>query len=154
MTKVDLLKRCAYFRELNDEQLKQLSSMAHEEVYEVGGDLTKQGRFEDKIYVIEEGLVGLYLEMGPMSHHIIQSASNYEIVGWGSILEPPHRSTVTAKAIETTKVLSFYGEELKRLCETDPQIGCRVHRAIIAVVTTRLKNAYTQLMGVTIQDYS
>lgn len=62
------------------------------------------------MYVIEDGLVGLYLELGPMTHRQIQAASNFDVIAWSAML-PPYRSTTTAKAIETTKALVFHGTD-------------------------------------------
>ncbi len=152
MNKLEVLKRSPFVRELADEQLEKLAEMCYEEVYEVGECLGKQGRIEEKVFLIEDGLVGLYLELGPMSERLIQSASSYEMVGWGAML-PPYRCTVTAKAIETTRTLTFSGQELVGLCEQDPVIGYKVYRGVASVMATRLRNAYTQLMGTTIQDF-
>ena len=151
MTKLEVLKRCPFVRELNDEQLRVMAEKCHEETFEVGETLGKQGRTQGSIYLIEEGLVGIYLEVGPMSTRLLQSASNFEIVCWSAML-PPYRCSATAKAIETTKVLTFDGQELVNLCETDPIIGCKVHRGLASVIAVRLHNAFTQLMGVTVQD--
>jgi len=152
MTKIEVLKKCPFMREMNDEQFNIMVDMCHEEVYEVGECLGKQGRLEEKLFLIQDGLVGLYLELGPMSERLIQSASNCELVGLGAVF-PGHRYTVTMKAIETTRVLVFDGQEVASLCDTNPRISCRVYRAIAQAIATRLKNAYTQLMGVTIQDF-
>ena len=151
MTKLEVLKRCPFVRELDDEQLKIMADMCSTEVFEAGESLAKQGRTQEKIYLIEDGLVGLYLEVGPMTHRQIQSASNFEVVGWSAML-PPYRSTTTTKAIETTKVLAFNGQELANLCQTHPMIGCKVHRGLASVIALRLHYAFTQLMGVTTQD--
>ena len=151
MTKLEVLKRCPFVRELDDEQLKVMADMASVEVFEVGESLCKQGRTQEKIFLIEDGLVGLYLELGPVTHRQIQSASNFEVVGWSAML-PPYRCTTTAKAIETTKVLTFRGKELVKLCESNPIIGCKVHRGLASVIAVRLHHAFTQLMGVTAQD--
>ncbi|MFH1015485.1 MAG: cyclic nucleotide-binding domain-containing protein [Chloroflexota bacterium] len=151
MNKIDVLKKCTFFSDLTDEQLKHLAGMASTQTFEVGEALAKQGRTQDKMYVIEDGLVGLYLELGPMTHRQLQAASNCDVVGWSAML-PPHRSTTTAKAIETTKVLVFHGTDLIGLCHTMPPIGCKVHRGLASVVAERLHYAYTQLMGVTSQE--
>ena len=151
MIKFEVLKRCPFVRELDDEQLKIMADMASTEVFEVGESLCKQGRTLEKIYLIEDGLVGLYLEMGPMTHRQLQSASNFEVVGWSAML-PPYRSHTTVKAIETTKVLTFDGKELAKLCETYPMIGYKVHRGLASVIAVRLHHAFNQLMGVTAQD--
>ncbi len=151
MEKVELLKRCPMFRELDEEQLKLIAGMATSEVYEVGESLGKQGRSQEKVFVIEDGLVGIYLELGPMMHRQIQAASNFEMVCWSAML-PPHRMYSTVRAIETTKVLAFNGRALAELCQTQPPIGCKVHRGVAQTIANRLNNAYTQLMGVTAQD--
>ena len=151
MTKLEVLKRCPFVRELDNEQLKILADMGKNEVFEVGESLAKQGRTQENVYLIEDGLVGLYLEVGPMTHRQLQSASNYEVVGWSAMM-PPYRALTTAKAIETTKVLAFSGKKLVDLCESHPIIGCKVHRGLASVIAVRLHHAFTQLMGVTAQD--
>lgn len=151
MNKIDVLKKCSFFTDLTDEQLKTLANMASTQTFEVGEAMAKQGRTQEKMYVIEDGLVGLYLELGPMTHRQIQAASNFDVIGWSAML-PPYRSTTTAKAIETTKVLVFHGSDLMGLCHTVPPISCKVHRGLAAVVAQRLHHAYTQLMGVTSQE--
>ena len=151
MEKIEVLKRCPMFRELDEEQLKIIADMAIIEVYEVGESLGKQGRSQEKAFVVEDGLVGIYLELGPMMHRQIQAASNFELVCWSAIL-PPHRMYTTVRAIETTKVLAFNGKELAQLCQTHPPIGCKMHRSVAQTVANRLNSAYTQLMGVTAQD--
>lgn len=151
MTKLEVLKKCPFVRELDDEQLKVMADMASVEVFEVGESLCKQGRTQEKVYLIEDGLVGIYLEVGPMTHRQLQSASNFEVVGWSAML-PPYRCHTTVKAIETTKVLTFNGKKLVDLCQTHPLIGCKVHRGLASVIAVRLHYAFTQLMGVTAQD--
>jgi len=152
MDKITELKKCDYLSDISDDQYARLAEVACEEQYEVGQSLTRQGRSAERVYLIVEGLVGLYLELGPMSHRLVQSAANGQMIGWGSIAVPPRRSTATAKAIETTRVLAFDSNALKALFEKDALLGCRFYRAALSAVTTRLMNAYTQLMGVTIHD--
>jgi len=151
MTKIEVLKKCRLVRDMSDEELKVMAEIASPEVFEVGESLCKQGRTLEKLYLIEEGLVGIYLELGPMTHRQIQAASNYEIIGWSAVL-PPHRANTTVKAIETTKVLAFSGKKLIDLCNTNPHIGCMLHRGIACVVADRLKHAFTQLTGVTTHE--
>jgi len=148
MNKLEVLKRCPFVRDLDDEQLDVMAEKCYPEVFEVGENLTKQGRTQEKIYIIEDGLIGIYLELGPMNQRQLQSASNFEAVGWSAMI-PPYRAQTTSKAIETTKVLTFNGKELIDLCETNPKIGYKVHRALASMIATRLKNSFIQLMGVT-----
>jgi len=151
MTKIEVLKRCPYVRELDEEQLKKLADLGYSQVFEVGECLARQGRTGEKIFIIEDGLVGIYLELGPMTHRQLQAVSNFEVVGWSALI-PPYRSFFTAKAIETTKVLAFDGKELLHLCDENPTIGNKVHRGLASLIAERLRHAYIQLMGVTSQE--
>ncbi len=151
MNKVDVLKKCALACELDDEQVNQLAELCTEETFEIGEHLAKQGRHLEKIYVIVDGLVGIYLELGPMDKRQLQAASNCEVVCWEAMI-PPYRSTSTGTAIEMTKVLTFNGQELLNLCFMSPGLGCKLGRGLASVVQSRLHSAYTQLMGVTSQD--
>jgi len=150
MTKLDVLKRCPFVRELNDEQLSRMAEIAASEVFEVGESLCRQGRTQEKIYLIEEGLVGIYLEMGPVCQRQLQAASNFEVVGWSALM-PPYRCTTTVKAMETTKVLALKGNDLLALCDTNPEIGYKVNRGLASLISIRLQHAFTQLMGVAAQ---
>jgi len=149
--KLEVLKRSELFRELNDEQLSVVEKMCTAQVFETGTVICKQGRIEEKAYVIEEGLIAIILEVGPMAQRQVQAASNFEAFGWSAMIEP-YTCTATAKAIETTRVLAFNGRELCGLCLTHPDIGCRICQAVARVAATRLRQAYIQLLGVTSQD--
>lgn len=150
MNKSEVLKKSELFRHLDGEQLSLVEGLCTAEVFEPGDIVTKQDRKEERVYVIEEGLVAIILEAGPLSQRQVQAACNFEIVGWSSMIEP-FISTATVKAVEKTKVFTFNGMELYNLCKTHPEIGCIISQGIARVVATRLRNAYTQLLGVTSQ---
>ncbi len=151
MAKFEVLKRCSLVWDLSDEQLKTIAKLAKEETYEVGELLVKQGRTAEKLFLIEDGLVGIYLELGPITHRLLQAASEFEVVGWTSML-PPYRARATAKAIETTKALAFSAKGLIALCEKTPEIGSEIYRSLDTLMARRLDSAFIQLMGVTSQD--
>jgi CRP/FNR family cyclic AMP-dependent transcriptional regulator len=148
MDKLKVLKRSDLFRELTDEQLKVINDIGKSETFEAGTIICKQGRQEENVYVIEEGLVAIILEVGPLSQRQVQAVGNFEIFGWSAMI-PPHTGTATAKALEKTKVISFRGQELCDLCFSMPEIGFKTTRAVARVVAERLRQAYVQLLGVT-----
>jgi CRP-like cAMP-binding protein len=150
MKKFDVLKKCDVFRALDDKQLRELEKMCNAEEFEAGTNICKQGCKEEKLYIVENGAVGIILEVGPLAHRQVQAVTDYDVFGWSSMLDP-YISTATVKALEKTKVLAFDGQELSSLCITKPEIGCRVSRGIARVVATRLRQAYAQLLGVTSQ---
>ena len=151
MDKLEVLKRSDLFRELNDEQLSSVVKICDAEVFEPGMIVHRQNAMLDKIYVIEEGLVGIILEPGPLSSRQLQAACNFETFGWEGVI-PPHMSTATAKALEKTKVLAFKGQELIDLCSDNPDMSRVLYQGLARVIAYRLHAAYMQCLGVTAQD--
>ena len=151
MDRLEVLRKSELFRALDDEQLSLVERMCTAQVFESGAIICKQDRKEDKIFVIEEGLVAILLEVGPLSQRQVQAASNFEVVGWSALIEP-YICTATVKAIEKTKVLALDARELGRLFHSKPDIMYKVGSAVAYVVAKRLRSAYTQLLGVTSQD--
>lgn len=148
MDKLEVLKRSDLFRRLSDEQLKVINEMGAPKVFEAGTIICQQGRQEEYLYVIEEGLVAIILEIGPLSQRQVQAVSNFETFGWSAMI-PPHTGTATVKALEKTKVIAFKGHELYDLSVSKPEIGFETALAVARVVADRLRQAYIQLLGVT-----
>jgi len=149
--KLEVLKRSDLFRELTDEHLKVVAEMCTVEVFEPGAIIHRQNTILDKIRVVEDGLVALVLELGPLSQRQLTAATNFETIGWSAVV-PPHMATTTAKAIEKTKVLTFNGEDILNLCATNCRVGCTVYQGVARVVADRLCAAFMQCLGVTAQD--
>ena len=151
MNDSEVLKQCELFSSLTNKELKAIEKGLVSEVFEPGVVICKQGEKLDRVYVIEEGLVGIIREVGPLTQRQVQSASKFDVVGW-SALVGPHICTATAKAIKKTKMVTFKREDMDRLCATRPDIGCKVSNGLARVVTRRLTEAYNQLLGVTPED--
>ncbi|MEJ2046672.1 MAG: cyclic nucleotide-binding domain-containing protein [Dehalococcoidia bacterium] len=151
MDKLEILKRSDLFRELKDEQIKSIAEMCVPEVFEPGAIIHRQNTILNEIRVIEEGLVALVLELGPLSHRQLTAATNFETIGWSAVV-PPHVATTTAKAVERTKVLTFKGQDIVKLCETNCRVGCPIYQGVSRVVADRLHAAFMQCVGVTAQD--
>jgi signal-transduction protein with cAMP-binding, CBS, and nucleotidyltransferase domain len=128
MTKIEVLSKCDVFKMLNDEELHEIEKMCEVEEFEAGAIVCKQGNKEKNLYVIEHGTVGIILEVGPLAQRQVQAVTDFEVFGWSAMLEP-YICTATVKALEGTKV----------------------SRGIARVVASRLRQAYTQLLGVTSQ---
>jgi CRP/FNR family cyclic AMP-dependent transcriptional regulator len=151
MERIEVLKRSDIFHYLDENELRVIEKMCTPEVFEAGTTICKQDREENKIYVIEEGLVSILLELGPTDKRQIQAASNFECIGWSATV-PPFHCTATAKALEKTKALSFDGRELRNLIYTNPKLCAEIAGGVAYVISQRLRASFTQLMGVTYQD--
>lgn len=151
MEKSEIIRKSEFFHDLNDKELDSIVQICNVEIFEQGTVICKQDQRADKIYLIEDGLVGIILEVGPLSQRQVQSASDYNIFGWSTLI-PPYTSTATIKALKKTKVLTWNVEDLKILFDTNHNILYKVNAAVARVVAKRLREAYQQLLGVTSQD--
>jgi CRP-like cAMP-binding protein len=151
METIEILRKSDIFHYLEEDELKIVAEMCTPQVFEAGTIICKQDKEETNIYVIEEGLVSITLELGPTDKRQIQTAANFECFGWSATI-PPFRGTATSKALEKTKVLAFPGKELRNLIYTNPKLCAEVAGGVAYVISQRLRAAFTQLMGVTYQD--
>jgi len=136
---------------LSDDQLCLIEKICTDETFETGSIICKQGSKLDKIYIIIGGLAGIVREVGPLYERQIQSASSFELVGWSGVIEP-HVCTATIKALKKTTTLTISAEKLRDLFVANPEMGCKVYKAVARVVANRLSHSFTQLLGVTSQD--
>jgi len=151
MDKLKVLKKSDIFHHLDENELKVVEKMCTVEVFKPGDIIFRQDGEADKVYVIEEGLVSLCLELGPTDKRQIQAASNFECFGWAAMIPPFHRLNM-AKAIERTTVLVFNGKELRNLIYTNPKLSAEISDGVAYVISLRLKAAFHQLMGYNGQD--
>ncbi len=152
MEAIEVLKKSDIFHYLEEEdELKLVEKMCTPQVFEAGAIICRQDVEEENIYIIEEGLVSIILELGPTDKRQIQTAANFECFGWSATI-PPFRCTSTAKALERTKVLAFKGMELRNLIYTNPKLCAEIAGGVAYVISQRLRAAFSQLMGVSYQD--
>jgi CRP-like cAMP-binding protein len=151
MERIEVLRRSDVFHYLNEDELRVVEKMCTPEVFETGTIICKQDTEQQTMYVIEEGLVSVLLELGPTDKRQIQAASNFECFGWSATI-PPFRCLASAKAVERTKALAFNGRELRNLVYTNPKLCAAIAGGVAYVIAQRLRAAFTQLMGVTFQD--
>ncbi len=148
MNRIEVLKRSDLFRELDDEHIALVGEMGTDQVFDSGTIIYKQGSTADLIYVIEEGLAGIILEVGPLAQRQVQAAANFESFGWSAMI-PPYTRTATVKALEQTNVIFFNGRDLTDFCTTHGEEGFNIMQAVARVIAERLRQAYVQLLGVT-----
>ena len=146
----EVLNKSELFRELDNDQLSIIEQMCTPMSFQPGEVIGKQGAKNEYVFVIEEGLIAVIVEIGPLSQRQVQAASNFDVVGWSSMILPDIY-IATGKAVEQTKTLAIPGQELCNLCDSNPTIGCKVCRGVARVVAHWLKDAYGQLLGVTYQ---
>ena len=151
MTTVEVIKKSDVFGYLSKEDLEEVAKLCRVEEFEVGTIIFRQDTASTDMYVVEDGLVSIMLELGPTDRRQIQAVTDFGCFSWTAAV-PPYHHVCTAKTIERTKLLAFDGRQLRDLIDTNPRLCAEVMAGIANVISAKLRMAYTQLMGVTYQD--
>jgi len=105
----------------------------------------QEGQTHDRIYLVESGHVRLEMSVpGGMPIPMITVGPG-EFLGWSPLFG---HKTMTASAIatETTRCWSFSGEQLRKLCETQHDIGYHVMKQLAIELSKRLTATRLQVL--------
>ena len=78
---------------------------------------------------------------------LIEAIGAGDLLGW-SWMFPPYVWHFTARAIEPTTAIFFYGTILREYCEKDHSLGYELLKRISAVMVKRLQAAHKQILSV------
>lgn len=143
----DHIEAVAIFRGLSDEQISKVLALSEKERIPSGTTIFHQGDEARMLYIVDSGRVAINtsLEDGKWAPVCIVSSGG--IFGW-SCLVPPYQLTASATTFEDTTVTRFDGEQLKELFSEEPAIGYVVIQNVGGLISSRLKNARLELIGV------
>ena len=134
------LRRAAIFEELQDAEVERLLAVARQQHCHQGECLFLLGDHADRLYVVLRGKVELTfpLSFGGVVRDVpVESKTPGSALGWSALVKP-HRFTLSARAAETSELAAFLRQDLLRVFEAEPRIGCVVMRHIAEVVGRRL----------------
>ncbi len=140
MTALESLREAELFAGLAEEQSRAVLSLARRRAAPSGDVLFRLGETADAVYVLRRGRVELtfpLLVLGETRETRFQALDPGRTLAW-SALVPPHRLTMTGRAMTDVELLAFDREALLRLFEAEPRIGYAVMSRLSGVVATRL----------------
>ena len=147
----DVLRMSQLFSELTDDELDEMVKLCHEETYEAGTTIFNEGEVANELYIVEDGRVVLEMtiRLGPGSGRqgAIDVVTKGQVFGWSAIAEA-HTLTMSARCVEKTKVIALDGPGLWRLLEKNCDLGYKVTKRLIDIVSSRLKHARDTLAHV------
>jgi CRP/FNR family cyclic AMP-dependent transcriptional regulator len=139
MTK-EILRNSDLCKGLSDEEFQKIASLAKRFTHSTGEYLFMLGDAADHLYVVLEGKVALCFPMSfgdVMKDVTVESARPGQTLGWSTMVKP-YRFTLSARATETTQLVSFLRSDLLRLFENEPRIGYLVTTEISELLGFRL----------------
>jgi len=140
-----LIAQQPFFNGLNADQLQLLAASALEMKFETGATIFEEGSPANRFYLILTGRVELSAEMEDRNVIPIQTLGPGDELGW-SWFFPPYSMHFSARALEPTTAIFFYGTRLREQCEQDHELGYQIMRRIAEVATQSLQATQRRLM--------
>jgi CRP/FNR family cyclic AMP-dependent transcriptional regulator len=140
-----LIAQQPFFKGLTSQQLQVLADCAMEIQFETGATLFEEGSPANRFYLILTGRVVLSSEMEDRNVIPVQTLGPGDDLGW-SWLFPPYSMHFTARALEPTTTIFFYGTRLREQCEQDHELGYQIMSRIAEVATQSLRATQRRLM--------
>jgi len=132
---------------MNPTQLVLLSDCAISVRFKKGQTVLREGELANRFYLIESGKVVLESGEKPGDSPIIETIGAGNLLGW-SWMFPPYIWNFTARAIEPTNAIFFYGTILREYCERDPSLGYELFKRMAPVMLQRLQAARHRMLSI------
>jgi CRP/FNR family cyclic AMP-dependent transcriptional regulator len=113
----------------------------------------REGEFANRFYLIESGKIVLESGSGFGHPMMIETIGPGNLLGW-SWMFPPYVWQFTARAVEPTTAIFFYGTILREYCEKDHSLGYELFKRMSIVMMKRLQAARKQMLSTHVQGAS
>jgi CRP/FNR family transcriptional regulator, cyclic AMP receptor protein len=135
-----------FFIGMSPHHIHLLADCAMRSHFEAGHVIFREGETANRFYLIERGKVTL--ESSTLGEPIrIEEIGGGDLLGW-SWLFPPYAWHFTARALEHTGAIFFYGTVLREYCQKDNALGFELFKRMSAVMLRRLQAARQKLLNV------
>jgi signal transduction histidine kinase/CheY-like chemotaxis protein len=146
----ETIKNSGLFWVLSEEQVDKLASLATERTYAAGQRIFTEGEPLSDFFIVAKGKVSLEIEMRIGSRTRRQAAidvvGDNGFLGWSTFLNLP--ATMSGTAIEPSHLLVFDGEQVRKLCSEDTDLGYKLVTEMVRIVSQRLANTRRTLAHV------
>jgi len=132
---------------LNRTHLALLTDCAVSAQFDSGEVILREGEMAKQFYLLETGRVDLEAHSGAFEKVVIDTIGAGELLGW-SCMFPPHVWRFSARAVEPTRAIIFYGEILRKYCERDHSLGYELLKRMVPVMMRRMQRARDKLVAV------
>jgi CRP/FNR family cyclic AMP-dependent transcriptional regulator len=115
--------------------------------FKTGQLIFREGECANRFYLIETGKVILESGGNPGNQVLVDTIGAGDLLGW-SWLFPPHTWHFSARAVEPTTAIFFYGTILREYCEKDHSLGYELLKRVTAVMNRRMQAARNKMVAI------
>lgn len=135
------------FKDLNEEELKAISSMTKESFYAKGNIIINEGDKIDNIYIIHKGKIKVYKINLDGKEQILYILKDGDTFGENSIFKE-QKATFYAEAIDDVKLCLLSREDFIRIISRNPEIALKIMNYLLE----RLQNIESLVKDITTED--
>lgn len=145
MVSPEALERFSFFDGLSQEELRSLSAIAEQVLFQRSEFIFREGEPADALYLLRDGWVDIVINTSGEGdrQELVTTLTPGEIFGWSAVVEP-HIYTASALCASPVEAIRFGGAGLLALFEANPRLGCLLTRKICRVISDRLRAARLQ----------
>ncbi len=138
LDRVQFLKTMPFFDELSNRQLKSVSDMMFERTYETDETIFEEGQPGAALFLILDGKVAIeiYRETNTTRLAVLEGGAFF---GEMALLDETPRSA-NARALERTRTLALYRNDLNGLVQRDAKTACQIYRSLAGMIGDRLRS--------------
>jgi len=140
-----LIARQPFFKGLAAEHLDTLAESAMEMEFVAGQSIFDEGSPANRFYLILEGRVVLESEVKEHECLPIRVLGRGDALGWAWLV-PPNLLHFSARALEPTRTIFFYGTRLREQCGQDHELGYQLLTRVMEVVVQNLNAIQERLV--------
>ena len=131
---------------LSEHQVRLMADCAIRTHFDANQVIFREGETANRFYLVEEGKVALESAAYTGEPVTIDMVGDGDLLGW-SWLFPPYVWHFSARAVEPTSAIFFYGTVLREYCEQDQSLGYELFKRMSEVMTRRLQSARSRLLN-------
>lgn len=131
---------------MNRAQLALLTDCAMAICFKKGQTILREDEFANRFYLVESGKVVLESGADFNEPMVVEMIGPGDLLGW-SWMFPPYVWQFTAKAVEPTTAIFFYGTILREHCEKDHSLGYELLKRMSVVMVKRLQAARREMLS-------
>ena len=137
LDRIRFLKTVPFFDQLSNRQLKSVSDIMFERTYDVDELIFEEGQPGAALFLILDGKVAVEV-FGETSTTRLAVLEKGAFFGEMALLDETPRSA-TARALERTRTLALYRNDLNGLVQRDAKTACQIYRSLAGMIADRLR---------------
>lgn len=146
---IETLQRCEFFKHMQPEDIEQISAICRKTDLNEGDYLFQQGDLGEHLYVIVDGQILLERSMDigvRQGKVVIETLGKGRVLGcWSTLLGGVHILMSSALCRSKAQVLTLNGNDLRKMMESDTNLGFSLLERLCHLLKDRIQAAYGAL---------